>query len=215
MITLAKRFSDMPRFPLAATAAVVVLAGVVSAQSAAQPLATTTSSAIPDGFHLVDGDVLVHDASGTRFPATLAGFTRVKQWSSDPKGESIAIEYWRSLTSGTVTARVSLIHIEQMPASDHYAIMKPMAESYFHDVHPLSEGPVAIAGVPPGTVWRGEFTGTREGIGYRFSMTTVDLGYWDARVVTAAPLDAGADALQQLDQLIADLRKQSPLTPSP
>ncbi len=205
----------MPRSVVAAAVAVAVLAGIVSTQSTAQPGAAAASPSAPDGFHRADGDVLVHDASGTRFPATLAGFSRVKQWSSDPKGESILIEYRRSLTSGTMTARISLVHIEQMPASDHYAIMKPMAESYFHDIHPLSEGPVAIDGAPYGTVWRGEFTGTRDGTGYRFSMTTVDLGFWDARLVTAAPLAAGPDALHQLDRLIAELRRQSPLTPSP
>src|SRR3546814_13419676 len=62
------------------------------------PAAETAQAEIPDGFSLEsDGTTLVHVASGLRFPAEFAGYTRLRERAFDPGGEYIAGGYDRPL----------------------------------------------------------------------------------------------------------------------
>src|SRR3546814_13310188 len=88
-----------------------------------------------------------------------------------------------------------------MSVKEHYTIMKWLARSYFDESTPLSEGPVVLPDMPKDAVWRGRFRGSREGVPYEFSLTTVDLGYWGARVATADPEADHGEAEQRLDAL--------------
>src|SRR3546814_20906031 len=71
------------------------------------PAAETAQAEIPDGFSLEsDGTTLVHVASGLRFPAEFAGYTRLRERAFDPGGEYIPVGYDRPL--GTGSDRIAL-----------------------------------------------------------------------------------------------------------
>ncbi|MCF8709797.1 hypothetical protein SAMN02927924_04233 [Sphingobium faniae] len=85
-----------------------------------------------------------------------------------------------------------------------------LARSYFDESTPLSERPVVLPDMPKDAVWRGRFRGSREGVPFEFSLTTVDLGCWGARVATAYPEADQGEAEQRLDTLISGLRALAP-----
>lgn len=187
----------------------------VSFAASAQDAYADVAAVAPTGFHLDGHGDLVHDASGARFPQRFAGFVRTGEASGDPSGEAVMIEYRFPSEAEVIGARIAIVHIEQMSAADHYAIMRPMARAYFSDIHPLSEGPVNIPGAPNGSVWRGSFQGTRDKVPYEFNLTTVDLGYWSARVATAYPRSGRSEAILRLNALIGELRRLSLMEPAP
>lgn len=190
----------------------------LAATCAALPAAAQTPvapgpAASAEGFRLDRTGTLVHKASGVPFPRTLAGFTRTGSLGSDPSGQYVTVEYRRTLRSADIVARISLVHIEKMSAAEHYVIMKPLAKGYFDKIEPISEGPIKVAGLKPGQAWRGTFRGNRNGIPFAFSLTTVDLGYWGARVATAYAQADRREAGPRLDRLIAALGASSPIAP--
>jgi hypothetical protein len=182
----------------------------LSAHGAAQTVPVAAEATAPAGFRLDSDGTLVHEGSGARFPRTLAGFTRVAEQGYDPSGQYVSVEYRSPVRGSTIVARISLVHIEQMSAKEHYTIMKWLARGYFDESTPLSEGPVALPDMPKDAVWRGRFRGVREGVPFEFSLTTVDLGYWGARVATAYPEADQGEAEQRLDTLISGLRALAP-----
>ncbi|GLI98215.1 hypothetical protein [Sphingobium sp. BS19] len=186
-----------------------VLLGL-SIHTAAQSAPAAAEATAPAGFRLDSDGTLVHVGSGARFPHVLAGFTRVAEQGYDPSGQYVSVEYRSPVHGSTIVARISLVHIEQMSAKEHYTIMKWLARSYFDESTPLSEGPVVLPDMPKDAVWRGRFRGSREGVPFEFSLTTVDLGYWGARVATAYPEADQGEAEQRLDTLISGLRALAP-----
>lgn len=185
--------------------------------AATAPVAIASSAgSVPDGFSLAaDGTTLVHVASGFRFPARLAGFTRLKEQAFDPSGHYVAIGYDRPLggSADHVVVRIALVHIRDMSAHDHYTIMKSAAMAHFSAPAVLSEGPVPFPADPQLSAWRGIFTGTRNGQPWRFSLTTVDYGYWSGRLTAAYPQSRAAEAEQDLAALIPVFRWQRPVKP--
>lgn len=182
----------------------------LSAHGAAQTEQAAAEATVPSGFRLDPDGTLVHEESGARFPHMLAGFTRVAERGYDPSGQYVSVEYHAPLRGSTIVARISLVHIEQMSAKEHYTIMKGQARRYFDASAPVSEGPVVLPDMPKDSAWRGRFRGVREGVPFEFSLTTVDLGYWDARVATAYPEADHSEAEQRLDVLISGLRALGP-----
>src|SRR3546814_6181800 len=73
-----------------------------------------------------DGTTLVHVASGLRFPAEFAGYTRLRERAFDPGGEYIAVGYDRPLGTGSdrIVVRIAVVHLEDMSAHDHFEIMR-------------------------------------------------------------------------------------------
>ena len=203
-----------PRMPfLLAVAAAFALTGVSTAAMAAAPSAPAAAMVVPDGFSLdADGSTLVHGGSGFRFPANIAGFTRINEQQFDPSGDYVAIAYQRDLPGGDqVAVRIAVVHNRDMSAADHYVIMKPVAMSYFSAVSVLSEGPVRIAGQPDVEGYRGIFAGVRDGTPWHFSLTTVDYGYWSGRLASAYPETAAGQAENDLEALVAAFRWQRPV----
>ncbi|OAN53358.1 hypothetical protein [Sphingobium sp. TCM1] len=182
----------------------------LSACTAAQAAPAAARATVPAGFRLDPDGTLVHEGSGTRFPHILAGFTRVAEQGYDPSGQYVSVEYHSPVHGAAIVARISLVHIEQMSAKEHYTIMKGQVRGYFDESTPLTEGQVVLPDVPEDSVWRGRFRGVREGVRFEFSLTTVDLGYWGARVATAYPEADHVEAEQRLDALIGRLRALAP-----
>ena len=180
----------------------------------AEPIAATD---IPSGFVLdADGTTLVHLASSVRFPAEFAGFKRLRERGFDPSGEYIAIGYDHPLGSGAdkLVVRIALVHIRQMSAHDHYSIMRQATMSHFSAPTVLSEAPATIPNRPQLDAYRGTFSGTRDGQPWRFSLTTVDYGYWSGRMAAAYPDSLAEEAQKDLDTLIAEIRLQQPKRPA-
>lgn len=103
-----------------------VLLGL-SVHAAAQSAPATAEATASAGFRLDSDGTLVHEGSGARFPHMLAGFTRVAEQGYDPSGQYVSVEYRSPVHASTIVARISLVHIEQMSAKDHYAIMEWLA----------------------------------------------------------------------------------------
>ncbi|WP_454890463.1 hypothetical protein [Sphingopyxis chilensis] len=185
--------------------------------AAEQPPATDAATAeIPDGFVLAaDETTLVHAASGLRFPAEFAGFTRLRERAFDPGGEYIAVGYDRPLGTGSdrIVVRIAVVHIEDMSAHDHYEIMRQSTMSHFSAPTLLSQGPTKIPNQRRLDAYRGTFTGMRDNQPWHFSLTTVNYGYWSGRMTAAYPESQAAEAQKQLGTLLAAIRLQQPKPP--
>ncbi|MDF0543892.1 hypothetical protein PX699_16185 [Sphingobium sp. H39-3-25] len=206
--------STIARCAMTGLFAAVGLCGVPGALLAQIPeTARTVPAEVPLGF-TPDGDVLIHTASGFRFPAQVAGFTRMKERGSDPSGEYIAIGYERQLgRDDKIIVRIAIVHLVDMTAAEHYTIMKPVAMSHFSAVSVVSETKFSIGGQQHIPGYRGVFAGERDGHPWRFNLTTVDFGYWDGRLASAYPAVRASDAESALDGLLSAFRWQRPVTP--
>lgn len=192
------------------------LAAASPSESIAAPTAAAVAgSEVPEGFKLAsDGTTLVHIASGLRFPATFKGFTRLKEKAFDPSGEYVAIGYDHPLSGNDhLIVRIAVVHIDQMSARDHYTIMRQAAMSHFSAASVLSEGPTVVPTNPSLDAYRGIFSGFRDGVPWRFSLTTANYGYWSGRLTAAYPERDATQAEQSLDALLAEIRSQTPKTP--
>lgn len=194
---------------------------LASPSSAEVPLPTpppseAASAALPDGFVLApDGTTLIHAASGLRFPAEFEGYTRLRERGLDPSGDYIAIGYDRPLgeEQGRIVVRMAVVHIDDMPARDHYLIMRQATMSHFSAPLIVSEGPTTIPTNPGLQAYRGTFRGYRDGKPWRFSLTTVNYGYWSGRMTAAYPESEAEEAEKYLGILLAAIRAQQPEAP--
>lgn len=180
------------------------------------PVANASTLEIPHGFVLAaDETTLVHAASGLRFPAEFAGFTRLRERAFDPGGEYIAVGYDRPLGTGSdrIVVRIAVVHIEDMSAHDHYEIMRQSTMSHFSAPTLLSQGPTKIPNQRRLDAYRGTFTGMRDDQPWNFSLTTVNYGYWSGRMTAAYPASQAAEAQKQLGTLLAAIRLQQPKPP--
>ncbi|AVA16206.1 hypothetical protein KRR38_35525 [Novosphingobium sp. G106] len=156
---------------------------------------------------------MIHTASGFRFPAQVAGFTRMKERGSDPSGEYVAIGYERQIgQDDQIIVRIAIVHLVDMTAAEHYTIMKSVAMSHFSAVSVLSETRFSIGGQPDIPGYRGVFAGERGDHSWRFSLTTVDFGFWDGRLASAYPAGRAREAESALDGLLSAFRWQRPVT---
>jgi len=89
----------------------------LSAYGTAQTASAAAEATAPAGFRLDPDGTLVHEGSGTRFPHSLAGFTRVAEQGYDPSGQYVSVEYRSPVHGSMIVARISLVHIEQMCGS--------------------------------------------------------------------------------------------------
>ncbi|MES1972906.1 MAG: hypothetical protein V4472_10645 [Pseudomonadota bacterium] len=108
-----------------------------------------------------------------------------------------------------------MVHIRDMPARAHYAIMRRAVMAHFSAPTLRSEGPVKIPTQPKLHAFRGDFIGIREGQPWHFSLTTVNYGYWSGRMTVAYPQNQAIEAESHLTALLAGIRLQQPKVPSP
>lgn len=167
------------------------------------------------GFALTKDGTLIHRASRTRFPAALAGFTRVRANALDDKGHDIAISYSQKIGGTPVVARVALIHMEGLTAKEHVLGLKPaiganFADLKLRDVRPQSEGPIDLEGMKPGSAYQARLRARVGRTPYEVSLTAVNFGYWDARLTAAYPKAVAPQSQARITELVAALRKTGP-----
>lgn len=138
----------------------------------------------------------------------------MKESGSDLSGEYVAIGYERQLgRDDKIIVRIAIVHLVDMTAAEHYTIMKPFAMSHFSAASVVSETKFSVGGQPDLSGYRGVFAGERDGQPWRFSLTTVDFGYWDGRLASAYPAAQASEAESSLDGLLSAFRWQRPVTP--
>ena len=186
----------------------------VSLSLAASPATARKPEAGP-GFTLTSNGTLIHRASRTRFPAAVAGFTRMRSNALDKKGREISVSYVQNVGGKAVIARVALIHMEKMTAKEHVVGLKSFVGTFFTDlklrnIRPQSEGPLEMQGMKPGSAYQARL-GARVGtIPYEVSLTAVNFGYWDARLTAAYPSAVANQSQARISELVAELRKTGP-----
>lgn len=194
---------------------VLLFAGIAVSAVAQVPSGATSSEAL-EGFTLEpDRTTLRHDASGLRFPAEFDGFRRLSERTYDPSGDYVAIGYDRPLGSGKnrIVVRMAVVHIDGMPARDHYMIMRQAAMAHFAAPSIVSEGRARIPNNRRLDAYRGTFSGYRDNQPWLFSLTTVNYGYWSGRMTAAFPASQSAEAEQHLGVLLGEVRAQKPKAP--
>lgn len=197
--------------------AMAMVAGIVlgaGTPAAARPDAAANFTA-PAGFRLAKDGTLIHEKSKTRFPLLFEGFARTNNYAFDPGGKNVAVVYTYSVGPQMVEARIALVHILMMSAHEHYAALSPAVGGYFQDmaftgVRPIGDGAVSLPGLAPDAAWQGRFRALRKGQPYLLSLTTVDFGYWSARITAAYPQARAAEAQARIVRLIAQINKTGP-----
>ncbi|MDF2640199.1 MAG: hypothetical protein K0R64_3183 [Novosphingobium lindaniclasticum] len=206
----------MSSFRLSALIGLALLCSGVALSAEAQAPSAAASSEVPEGFSLEpDGTTLRHDASGLRFPIEFDGFKRLNERTYDPSGEYVAIGYDRPLGSGKgrIVVRMAVVHIDGMPARDHYMIMRQAAMAHFAAPSIVSEGRARIPHNRRLDAYRGTFSGYRDNQPWLFSLTTVNYGYWSGRMTAAFPASQSAEAEKHLGVLLGEVRAQKPRAP--
>ena len=178
------------------------------------PAMAAEAQSLPDGYDLDEyGSALVHRESGFAFPAEMSGFKRTNSHEKDFSGDYVQIGYDRKIGDDIIAVRIAVVHLADLTAKDHYEIMKPIAMSYFSSTSVVSEGDYPIfkkSGIP---AYQGIFSGLQENKPWHFSLTTIDYGYWDARLVAAYPEKIDAKAQKAIHDLVAAFQWQRPSPP--
>ncbi|RJF94272.1 hypothetical protein [Sphingomonas cavernae] len=149
-----------------------------------------------------DGSTLVHSASGTRFPRTLAGFERSGEAALDPGGDYIGVAYRHALADGEpLTLRIAVVHVEGTSPKEHFIIAKPMALNGLTDVTTLSEGTYQRSGKGADGylgIYNARDGERRIGVG----LWTFDRGYWDLRGRVEFPTGKRDEAQAAVDAFV-------------
>jgi hypothetical protein len=191
---------------------VIAASAMVSVPAAAQ---TARANPIPSGFAVERGGDLVHKMTGTRFPASAEGFTRIASMALDATGKYPLVIYERGTGPDRAIARIAMVQIDDMSALEHFAAMAPTVSNEFRDlrltqVKPLESGPLTLPGVAPRNAWQGHFSARRGGQRYMLSLSTLDMGHWAGRVTAAYPAAEAADIQKRLYALVAKIRATGP-----
>lgn len=173
----------------ARAAAVAALAVVLGAAGPAEP-ATAGDTA----FAASEGGVLIHQGSGLRFPADVAGFRRSEAAAFAGNGDYVGLEYIRAVSvDGDLTMHIAVVNIPGLSPREHYVITKPVVLHSLDEARTVAEGPFRrIAG---SAAYRGLFTGQQGGIPWMRGLWTFEHGDWDLRVRADFP---------RIDQIQAD-----------
>ena len=204
----------MKRIVLAMTCAFGLVA------SAATPALAAKKFRAPEGFTLKQNGELIHNKSETRFPLVYEGFARTNNFGFDADGKNIAVVYkYTTPAKQVVEVRIALVHILMMSAHEHFAALAPIMKNYFPDlglrgVTHESDGAIAVKGMKDGSAWQGRFQAVRSPrVPYVMSLTTVDLGYWSARIIAAYPEALKTDAQARIAGLIDKINEHGPQHP--
>lgn len=198
------------RLIAAATMLAAPLALTVAAPAVAKPKFTA-----PDGFKLQKDGTLIHEKSGTHFPLVYEGFARTTNYAFEPGGKNISVVYNASMKGQPAEVRIALVHVLMMTAHEHFAGLSPVVGTYFQSmkfpkVTTIEDGELTVPGLDAGKAWQGRFKAMRGRQPYLLSMTTVDLGYWSARITAAYPASQAADAQDRITKLIGEIRETGP-----
>lgn len=186
-----------------------ILIWLVAAPVAAQ------SDIVPTGFRMDRGERLVHVASGTVFPAKMAGFTRTFETALDGDGKTVVVSYRKMIGGEPVVARIAITHIVGLTAQEHFIGLKSLVGTYFRDVSftdivPTGEGPLGYPNPTKGNAYQGRFTAKHDGKDYELSLSTADFGYWDIRLTAAYPAASARSAQGRIRKLADAIAKSWP-----
>jgi hypothetical protein len=170
---------------------------------------------IPEGFKMERGDRLVHIASGTSFPAKMAGFIRTFESTPSPGGSTGIVSYRKVIAGEPVAARIAVTHIEGLNAKEHFLALKTLVGKYFNDlpftdIVATTDGPLIYPRVEDGHAYQGHFTANHAEKPYELSLSTVDFGYWDVRLTAAYPTADAYKARASLRRLADAIAKGWP-----
>lgn len=153
---------------------------------------------------------IIHKDSGFIFPATVAGFRRQCEMTSDFTGNNFEIGYLRDIEGHQIEVKIVIIHLAGLDAKDHYKIIRPDLLSQYSSAAAISEGDYFVSGRPDIPAYQGIFDGEKDGVPWHFSMTALDYGYWDARLLASYPQEIDRGAQEAIMELIAAFQWQTP-----
>lgn len=157
---------------------------------------------------------IVHKDSGFVFPASIAGFSRQCEMTTDFSGNNFEIGYLREFEDHEIEIKIAIVHLKELKAEDHYKIVKPDVMSQYSSATILSEGDYFVSGRPDIAAYQGIFDGEKAGVPWHFSVTALDYGYWDARLMASYPLEIDAAAQEAIMELITAFQWQTPVAGS-
>lgn len=157
---------------------------------------------------------IIHKDSGFLFPATIAGFRRQCEMTTDFSGNNFEIRYLRDFEDHEIEIKIVIIHLEQLNSQNHYEIVKPDLLSQYSSAAVISEGDYYVSGRPEIAAYQGIFDGDKNGVPWHFSVTALDYGYWDARLTASYPQEIDAEAQMAISELITAFQWQTPIPAS-
>ncbi|WP_417621954.1 hypothetical protein [Parasphingorhabdus sp.] len=158
-----------------------------------------------------DAGSIIHKDSGFLFPATIAGFRRQCEMTTDFSGNNFEIRYLRDFEDHEIEIKIAIVHLEELDAENHYKIIKPDVMSLYSSAATISEGDYFVSGRPEISAYQGIFDGDKAGVPWHFSVTTLDYGYWDARLLASYPQEIDAGAQNAITELITAFQWQTPI----
>jgi len=158
------------------------------------------------------GSAIVHKDSNFIFPAETAGFRRLCEMTADFSGESFQIRYERMIGEQLVSVDIAVVHLEDLTARDHYQIIKPSVMSHCSSASIESERDYFISGRDDLDAYQGIFDGQKDDVPWHVSLTAIDYGYWDARLIASYPHELDVPAQEALMELVNAFQWQSPVT---
>ena len=157
---------------------------------------------------------IVHKESGFVFPVFAAGFRRECEMTTDFSGNNFEIGYVRDVEDHEIEVKITIVHLEQLTAQDHYLIVKPDILSRYSNPAVVSEGDYLVPDRPDIIAYQGIFDGDRDGVPWHFSVTALDYGYWDARLTASYPQEVDSAAQEAIMELIRAFQWQTPTAAS-
>ncbi|MEJ6595185.1 hypothetical protein [Parasphingorhabdus sp.] len=100
---------------------------------------------------------IIHKDSGFIFSATIAGFRRQCEMTTDFSGNNFEIGYLRDYQDHEIEIKIAIVHLVELNAEDHYKIVKPDMLSHYSSYANLSEGDYFVAGRPDIVAYQGIF----------------------------------------------------------
>mgnify|MGYP005990936943 CR=1 FL=1 len=201
----------LKRMKIAAMLSAAAL-GVTLASSPAAAECVIGSAPLFDPFApYKEPGAIIHKESGFIFPASIAGFQRECEMTTDFSGNNFEIGYVRDFEGHDIEIKIVIIHLEQLNAQDHYKIVKPDLLSQYSSAAVVSEGDYFVSGRPDITAYQGIFDGDKDGVPWHFSVTALDYGYWDARLTASYPQEVDAAAQDAIMELITAFQWQTPV----
>ena len=154
---------------------------------------------------------IIHKDSGFIFPATIAGFRRQCEMTTDFTGNNFEIGYLRDFQDHEIEIKIVVVHLEQLNARDHYRIVRPDLLSHYSGAAPMFEGEYFVSGRPDTAAFQGIFDGHKGSVPWHFSVTALDYGYWDARLMASYPQEIDVAAQEAIAELITAFQWQTPV----
>ncbi|MGB5484413.1 hypothetical protein [Parasphingorhabdus sp.] len=202
----------LKKIKLAGFASVAALAVITTTSPAAAECVIGSAPLFDPFASYKDPGAIIHKDSGFIFPATIAGFRRQCEMTTDFSGNNFEIRYLRDFEDHEIEIKIAIIHLEQLNSADHYEIIKPDMLSQYSSASVISEGDYFVSGRPDIAAYQGIFDGDKDSIPWHFSVTALDYGYWDARLMASYPQEVDAAAQEAIMELITAFQWQTPIS---